>query len=55
MKLLKSFFAVASLVVLFSSCGGSDCKTCDIDGDLLGELCGEDLKKAEDTDGVRCK
>lgn len=55
MKTLKSIFAIALLLVAFSSCGDSDCKNCEVYGDFVGELCGDQLKAAEATDGYKCK
>ena len=55
MKILKSIFAIALLLVVFSSCGDSDCKNCEMDGDFIGELCGDDLKEAESLSNVKCK
>lgn len=55
MKTLKSILAVAFLSIILSSCGDSDCKDCSIEGDSMGEYCGENLKEAESTPGVRCK
>jgi hypothetical protein len=46
------------IISLFSSCGPS-CKECRMNGPMgvsmsLGELCDDDLKKAETTEGVTC-
>ncbi|WP_343849299.1 hypothetical protein [Algoriphagus jejuensis] len=55
MKTIKSVFALLALTLLLASCGDSDCKNCSFNGDYIGELCGDDLKVAEDTDGMKCK
>jgi major membrane immunogen (membrane-anchored lipoprotein) len=55
MKTLKSILALVALTLMLASCGDSDCKNCSMDGDFIGELCGDDLKEAESLSNVRCK
>lgn len=55
MKTFKSILALFALTVLLTSCSDSDCKNCSLNGDFIGEVCGENLKIAEDTDGMECK
>jgi|GEM_PF-4576768 len=55
MKTVRSIFALVLLIVFVSSCDDSDCKDCSVNGDFIGELCGDDLKEAESTSGVKCK
>jgi hypothetical protein len=54
MKIVDFLLSFVLLIIL-SSCG-NDCKTCDMDGDLMGEFCGEDLEvvRAEFPE-ARCK
>jgi len=55
MKTVRSIFALVLLVVMFSSCDDSDCKDCEMDGDYIGERCGDALKEMEGVSGVKCK
>jgi hypothetical protein len=54
MKTLKSILALAALTLLLASCGDSDCKNCSINGDYIGEYCG-DARKSLEADGAKCK